>query len=91
MKKLLNNSLGGFDGGRCGHDHEYAVNQNCCDDEQREEWVDQYVDGHPSYWIKWIEDPHRVGRGEPEYVLSFTDDHERLEFKCFFNYLPSFL
>lgn len=77
MRKYV---LSGLDGGRCGHNHEYAVNQNSCDDEQGKEWVDQNIYGHPSYWIKRVEDPQRIRRRESEYILSFADNHERL--KC---------
>lgn len=72
-------SLGGFDGGRCGHDHEYAVDQNCGDNEEREKGMDQYVDGHPPYWIEWIEDPHSIRCREPKYVLALANNHECLE------------
>lgn len=41
--------------------------------------MDQYVDGHPPYWIKGVEEPHGVRRGEPKYVLALADNHECLE------------
>ena len=49
--------LCGFDGGRGGHDHEYAVNQNSGDDEHRKELMNQNIDRHTPYWIEGIEDP----------------------------------
>lgn len=55
-------SLGGLDGGRGGHDHEYTVNQYCSDDEEGKERVNQYVYGHPPYRVERVEHPHRVRR-----------------------------
>lgn len=55
-------SLGGLDGGRSGHDHEYTVNQYCSDDEERKERVNQYVYGYAPYRIERVEHPHRVRR-----------------------------
>lgn len=55
-------SLGGLDGGRGGHDHEYTVNQYRGDDEEGKERVNQYVNGHTSYRVERVEDPHRVRR-----------------------------
>lgn len=46
--------------------------------------MDQYVDGHPPYWIKGVEEPHSVRRGEPKYVLALTDNHECLQRKKIF-------
>jgi len=77
-------SLGGLDGGRSGHDHKYAVNQYRGDDEEGKERVNQYVNGHTSYWIERIEHPHRVRRWKPEYVLSFANDDEGLQTDAYF-------
>lgn len=55
-------SLRRLDGGRSGHDHEYAVNQYCSDNEEGEQGVNQYVNGHASYRVERVEDPHRVCR-----------------------------
>lgn len=55
-------SLGGLDGGRGAHDHEYTVNQYRSDDEEGKERVNQYVNGHTSYRVERVEDPHRVRR-----------------------------
>lgn len=77
-------SLGGLDGGRSGHDHKYTVNQYRGDDEEGKERVNQYVNGHTSYWVERIEHPHRVRRWEPEYVLSFANDDEGLQTNTYF-------
>lgn len=71
--------LGGLDGWCTRHDHEYAINQNSGDDEEGKEWMDQYINGHSSQWIEWIEHPKRIRRRESEYVLPFADDHECLK------------
>lgn len=41
--------------------------------------MDQYVDGHPPYWIKGIQDPQGIRRGEPKYVFALANDHECLQ------------
>lgn len=40
--------------------------------------MNQYVNGHTSYRVERVEDPHRFRRREPEYVLSLADDDEGL-------------
>jgi len=46
--------LCGLDGGRCGHDHEDAVGQDGCDDEQREQRVNQDANGHTTYGVEGV-------------------------------------
>lgn len=41
--------------------------------------MNQNVNGHASDWVEWIQDPQRIRRREPEYVLAFANDNERLQ------------
>lgn len=52
--KTIGLLLCGLDGGRCGHDHEDAVGQDGCDDEQREQRVNQDANGHTTYGVEGV-------------------------------------
>lgn len=77
-------SLGGLDGGRGGHDHEYTVNQYRGDDEEGKERMNQYVNGDATYRVERIEQPHRIRRRKPEYVLPLANDDEGLRTNAYF-------
>lgn len=40
--------------------------------------MNQYVNGHASYRVERVEQPHRIRGREPEYVLSLANDDEGL-------------
>lgn len=71
--------LSGFDEGVGRHDHEDAIGEDGQNDEEREERMNEDVDGHPPDGIERRQEPHGVRRTEPENVFAFADHHERLQ------------
>jgi hypothetical protein len=73
--------LGGFNFFTGRHNHHQAVEKDCEDDRQREERVNQDVDGHPTNGAERRQSPDgRFGR-KPKDVFSFANDNKRLEKK----------
>ncbi len=77
---MVGNLLSGLDlgRGRC-LDHEDAVAEDGCDDEDGEQRMGEDVDGRPPDWVERGQEPHGVRGAEPENVLPFADHHERLQ------------
>lgn len=71
--------LCGFYGGCCRHNHEYAVNENGSDNEERKQLMYKDIDGNSTDWIEWVEQPHCIACAKSEYVLPFTDHYKRLK------------
>ena len=52
------------------------------DDEEREERMDEHVDGHAPDRVERRQQPHGVRRAEPEYVFPLAYHDERLIKQC---------